>query len=235
MNTVTNVIAINTARKSNNTLAMSSREIAEYTGKEHKHVLTNIRDMAEQLRINLNDITNVYFDSRNRPQTEYMLNESLTITLVSGYSAILRHRIVEEWRKLKEEAANSFKLPKFDDPIAAAEAWIAVQKEKMEAEAQLHDRTNLCLQKTFLTLTMSQVIGSRSPAKCSAAYGWLVSNGYLKQLLKEDGKAGGYVVLEKGADYAVSTSSDNQRHKTVMFTDRVFEILPEEFIIRKRK
>jgi phage regulator Rha-like protein len=43
-----------------NKLTMTSREIAELTGKEHKHVLADIRTMLQQLNLITADFSSVY-------------------------------------------------------------------------------------------------------------------------------------------------------------------------------
>ena len=50
----------------NQTQTMSSREIAELTGKEHKNVLRDIREMLEGLEINLAQFSAQYKDSSGK-------------------------------------------------------------------------------------------------------------------------------------------------------------------------
>lgn len=45
---------------------MSSREIAELCGKEHKHVLADIRNMCESLKIDSAEFSAQYKDSTGR-------------------------------------------------------------------------------------------------------------------------------------------------------------------------
>ncbi|WP_434057309.1 Rha family transcriptional regulator [Escherichia coli] len=91
MNTVT---AMNTAVKTasvslvvDNTkpLTMSSRQIAEFTGKEHKHVKRDIKTMLTSLELDESKFGRIFFDQYGREQTEYHLDEELTLTLVTGY------------------------------------------------------------------------------------------------------------------------------------------------------
>ena len=84
---------------------MSSREIAELTGKEHRNVLRDIRTMLDELKINVLSFERVYFDAKNERRIEFLLPKDLTITLVSGYNVTMRHRIVTRWMELEEEAA----------------------------------------------------------------------------------------------------------------------------------
>ena len=48
-----------------NTPTMSSREIAELCGKEHRNVLADIRTMCEQLNLDVLTFQHIYLDSMN--------------------------------------------------------------------------------------------------------------------------------------------------------------------------
>ena len=85
-----------------NDLTMSSREIAELTGKRHDHVLRDIRAMLDELDIHSTQIWGQYKDPTGRMLPEYHLDQELTLTLVSGYSTKLRHAIVKRWKQLEQ-------------------------------------------------------------------------------------------------------------------------------------
>jgi hypothetical protein len=108
---------------------MSSLEIAELTGKRHDHVMRDIRNMLEELEINAPKFGGVYTDSKGEKRPCFHLPKNLTITLVSGYSVVLRSRIVDRWMELEEEAATgparapAVALPNFSNPAEAARAW----------------------------------------------------------------------------------------------------------------
>ena len=79
---------------------LTSREIAELTGKLHQDVLRDTRGMLEQLEITASSFAGSYKDSTGRTLPMFSLPKDLTITLVSGackqagYSVVMRHRIV---------------------------------------------------------------------------------------------------------------------------------------------
>lgn len=83
-------------------LTMSSLQIAEFTGKEHKNVMRDIRDMFEALGDKLKSEPIFYRDSMNREKPMYELDEDHSITLVSGYDVKMRMAIIKEWKALKE-------------------------------------------------------------------------------------------------------------------------------------
>lgn len=84
---------------------MSSREVAELTGKHHFHVLSDIRNMLEELEITDTDFRGSYQDASGRTLPLFNLPKDLTVTLVSGYSVVMRHRIVTRWQELENVIA----------------------------------------------------------------------------------------------------------------------------------
>lgn len=82
-------------------VTMSSREIAELTKKQHQHVKRDIEKMLEELGEDASNFGHIYLDSMNRKQTEYLLDRELTETLLLGYSAALRRRVLRRLRELE--------------------------------------------------------------------------------------------------------------------------------------
>lgn len=80
---------------------MSSREIAELCSKEHFNVKRDIEVMCMQLGIDVTKFEYIYLDSYNREQTGYRLDKTLSLTLVSGYNAKLRYKIIVRWQELE--------------------------------------------------------------------------------------------------------------------------------------
>lgn len=90
-----------------NVQTMSSREIAELTGKQHKHVRRDILEMLKTLELDGSRFGRIYKDASNRDQQEYLLNKELTLTLVTGYDVARRYALVKRWQELEEQAAPS--------------------------------------------------------------------------------------------------------------------------------
>ena len=105
----------------NQNLTMSSREIAELTSKEHKHVLDDIRKMLIELNIQSADFMADYKDSQGRTYPLFNLPKRETLILTSGYSIQLRAKIIDRWQEL--ESKQSLQLPNFANPAEAAIAW----------------------------------------------------------------------------------------------------------------
>ncbi|WP_301620268.1 Rha family transcriptional regulator [Stutzerimonas stutzeri] len=95
---------------SGNTLTMSSREIAELTGKQHRNVVRDIRTMLDELERDALTFEHIYLDGMNRQQTEYLLDRELTETLITGYSIKLRHKVILRLHEL-EQMASAHAIP----------------------------------------------------------------------------------------------------------------------------
>ncbi|HDX8393486.1 TPA: phage regulatory protein/antirepressor Ant [Aeromonas dhakensis] len=83
-------------------LTMSSLQIAEFTGKEHKHIMRDIRDMMEALGGESKTGLSSYISNQNKELPMYELDEEQSICLVSGYDVKMRMTIIKEWKALKE-------------------------------------------------------------------------------------------------------------------------------------
>lgn len=103
-------------------LTMSSKEIAELTGKEHRNVLADIRSMLEALGLGVLSFEQTLQNPQNgQSYPVFNLPKELTITLISGYSVVMRHRIVTRWQEL-EAQQQAPALPNFGNPAEAARA-----------------------------------------------------------------------------------------------------------------
>ncbi len=84
-------------------LTMSSREIATLTGKQHKHVIRDIRSMLDALGDGP-DLGHVREDRDARGYTTvFHLDKELTETLVTGYSIPLRHKVIKRLHELEQQ------------------------------------------------------------------------------------------------------------------------------------
>lgn len=110
------------------TLTMTSREIAEVTDKQHQHVKRDIEKMFAELNEDVSKFGRIYSDSMNRNQTEYVLDKEHTECLVTGYSAMLRMKVIKRMHELEEKTRVPQTLP---EALRLA-ADLAEQKEELE-------------------------------------------------------------------------------------------------------
>lgn len=105
----------------NNNPMMGSRKIAVVTGKNHDHVKRDIIAMLEQLEIHHpdqdDDDSKGFIISRKQYQgrtviDEIWLNETLSMTLVTGYDANRRLALIKQWQEMKTELAQ----PRLESP-----------------------------------------------------------------------------------------------------------------------
>lgn len=110
---------------------MSSKEIADMTGKEHYNVLADIRNMFEQLQIDSTEFSGQYKDSTGRTLPCFNLNKDLSICLVSGYNVQLRMAIIKRWNELESQAQQNFALPTTFSQALLLAAQLEEQKEQL--------------------------------------------------------------------------------------------------------
>lgn len=115
-------------------LTMSSREIAELCEKRHAHVLRDIEQMLQDIgqpKFGSADFEAEYLDAQGKPRKEYRLPKDLTVTLITGYRADLRYKVVKRLEEMERQQANGgFAIPRsFGEALRLA----AEQHEQIEA------------------------------------------------------------------------------------------------------
>ncbi len=76
-------------------LCMVSLQIAEQTGREHKNVTRDIKDMLKGLELDTLKFEHIYLDSMNRKQDMFILPEREAMILASGYDGYESPPILE--------------------------------------------------------------------------------------------------------------------------------------------
>lgn len=112
---------------------MSSREIADLTGKRHTDVKRDIQSMGKDLQEDVSIFARIYLDPMNRQQTEYLLDREHTDCLLTGYSASMRMAVVKRWHELEQQT----RRPMTQAELIAASANQLVAIERQQAEHQV--------------------------------------------------------------------------------------------------
>jgi len=113
---------------------MSSREIAELTGKRHDSVIRDIRNMCEKMKVDSTQFSGEYKDSTGRTLPCYNLDRYHTEVLVTGYDVKRRAAVIKRWYDLETGTAT----PQVKDPQLAAMVTMLTQLDgvKQEQETQ---------------------------------------------------------------------------------------------------
>lgn len=142
------------------TATMSSREIADLTGKEHRNVMRDIRQMLVELH-GVDRVLN-FEQTVERPNPSggtaiksvvFSLPKRETLILVSGYSVELRARIIDRWQELEAQAtpapvdlsnpaALRTLLLGYVDTVIALKAEVAEMTPKAEFADAVADASN---------------------------------------------------------------------------------------------
>ncbi|EPN5234966.1 Rha family transcriptional regulator [Escherichia coli] len=189
-------------------LTMSSRQIAEFTGKEHHKVKVDITKMLNALGYEDHaKFRVIYFDQYGREQNEYQLDEEMTLTLVTGYDVKRRMVVIQEWKRLKEE--NEKLRSQQVNPYANMTKldWIREAMELEAANEQLIQEKNqlveLHVRKAIDTHSLTRLLGEkRGSVKVQMILKGLCAAGVLERRLDASGKPNGYDLLPPGYMFA---------------------------------
>ena len=97
---------VTVAIPTNPTVKMSTREIAVTIGKRHDHVMCDVKLLIEQDALRAPNFGETFFEAkmpngaRPRKVPMYLLDFQGTMTLVTGYNAVLRSKVIARWMEL---------------------------------------------------------------------------------------------------------------------------------------
>ena len=132
-------------------LTMSSRIIAELTGKEHFHVLRDCLTMFDELELDaLGYIQNWIHPQNNQTYIEYLLPKDLVETLITGYSIKLRYQVIQRLHELENLIKPKVMLPQ-DLPTALralADTHEQLQQAEYEREIAVKTKAHISDKKT---------------------------------------------------------------------------------------
>lgn len=119
-------------------LTMTSREIAELTGKRHADVMRDIRAMCIDLQnANLRFVckSSTYTGDNDQQYPQYELDKDTSLTLLLGYDAVARMRVVKRWQELEamQQPKSPAELSRMDILNLAMES----EQARIEAEQKL--------------------------------------------------------------------------------------------------
>lgn len=147
---------------------MTSKEIADLTGKEHKIVMRDIRNLIDQLGENNGYIFVLveYTDAKGEKRPMYELDKKSCLLLASGYNVVLRSKIIDRWEELEsKERRNVPALPQ--TYLEALKTLVKSEEEKQQAlleakEAKDHVKLLVHNGKTYTSSEIAKELGMKS-------------------------------------------------------------------------
>lgn len=135
----------------NNEIKISSREIAEMSGKIHKNVMRDIRKISEEIGgskfgpvENSNELGQLKFepakyeDEQGKMREEYLLGKKEALLVISGYRVDIRMKIINKLEQLENEKRNGhFSLP--NTYVDALKALVESEERKALIESKLQE------------------------------------------------------------------------------------------------
>lgn len=193
---------------SNQNLTMSSREIAELTGKRHDNVMRDIRAMLVELHGEGGVLS--FEDTLTNPQNgnsypAFNLPKRESLILVSGYNVQMRATIIDRWQELEanltidpmkalnDPAAMRGLLLGYTEKVLSLECTVASQAPKVAAFDRLetHSDGSFCVRDAAKTLQIQEKMLRRTLQEKKWVYrrpmgaGWLAYSDKLQQGLME--------------------------------------------------
>ena len=148
-----NTTTINAPTLFNNMVkeTMSSLEIAEVTGKNHAHIMRDIRKLLTQGVDQSNFGLVEYTDKKGEQRPCYELTKKGCLILASGYDAVLREKIINRWVELETKERNGgFAVPQtFGEALMlAAKQQVALEEKEKKIAALNEEQERLLIENT---------------------------------------------------------------------------------------
>lgn len=196
----------------NNDPVMSTREIAELTGKQHGHVMRDTKKMLESLEIEQTPFLDSDNSGANGKKIEFFrLPKDLTITLVSGYNVKMRHAITTRWMELEAKTNSEpawmqhlsqeakVALEDLGNQLTVTKQELVQSNEALEVEKELSTKKSFNNQRHTVTELAKHVQNDWfSNVACNKI---LIEAGYQYKLLRN------YQLTEEGKRYGVEVRS----------------------------
>lgn len=175
-------------------LTMSSRDIAELTGKRHDNVMTVIRDLIEA-QILTSEIQELDYIHRGNTYKHFLLNKRDSLILVARLSPEFTAQIVDRWQELEQQSKQ--KAVDLNNPHALRKALLEYTEQVIELE---HKNTGL--ERSLQTITQTPT-GVKFQQACKilnikrqVLADWLRSHGWDRRL--QNARASTHYSQERG-------------------------------------
>ena len=116
---------------------MTSLEIAEVTGKQHAHVMRDIRNLLSQGVAESNFGLGSYTDANGQERPLFNLTPKGCLILASGYDVVLREKIIDRLEYLENEK-KAIRTPQ--TYLEALKALVSSEEEKQRLELEVQKK-----------------------------------------------------------------------------------------------
>jgi anti-repressor protein len=120
-----------------NQKGMTSLEIAEVTGKQHAHVMRDIRNLLSQGVAESNFGLGSYTDANGQERPLFNLTPKGCLILASGYDVVLREKIIDRLEYLENEK-KAIRTPQ--TYLEALKALVSSEEEKQRLELEVQKK-----------------------------------------------------------------------------------------------
>jgi len=133
-----NLITLN-----NETLTMSSREIAELCEKEHRNVCRDIEKLnLEYEKLGLLKIEQGYYthpNTGNQQHREFLLSREQSIDLITGYRADVRIKVNRRWQELESQQKQTDPMELLSDPRSMRNLLLGYSEKVIKLEEKVEE------------------------------------------------------------------------------------------------
>ena len=186
----------------NNQVVVSSRQVAEKFGKEHRNVLASIKEIisAEKSALTFYQ-ENTYKAGTGKSYPEYLMNRDGFTLLAMGFTGKdalqWKMKYIAAFNNMEQKLQNKMlMLPDFTNPAEAARAWAEQFDKRTEAERQLEEaKPKMIFADAVSASDTTILIGDL--AKLIKQNGHEIGQKRLFEWLRNNG----YLIKRKGADY----------------------------------
>lgn len=186
----------------NNQVVVSSRQVAEKFGKEHRNVLASIKEIisAEKSALTFYQ-ENTYKAGTGKSYPEYLMNRDGFTLLAMGFTGKdalqWKMKYIAAFNDMEQKLQNKMlMLPDFTNPAEAARAWAEQFDKRTEAERQLEEaKPKMIFADAVSASDTTILIGDL--AKLIKQNGHQIGQKRLFEWLRTNG----YLIKRKGADY----------------------------------
>ena len=121
----------------NGQLVVSSRQVAEHFGKQHKDVIESIREIMRSAEISANlFLEDSYVDTWNRKQKQYLMNRDGFSLLAMGFTGKKalewKLKYIQSFNDMEQRIKNTSTVPALPQTFAEALRLAAAQAEELE-------------------------------------------------------------------------------------------------------